>query len=329
MLNTRLFGISPNRFSLIGEEGPEACGGRLMAYNEIDSYGNTREESSVTEVFLMPYNGDVMSVPSDGDRTVRVRIPGTISSASTFYEPSDIQSLSLSGIAVDTNYDVFAWLVNGKLRLALGRAWSGANTRGTLPSQASVVQNNRGLWVNEWSIPNGPAAGRGLLIGSVRGTASGTSDDTLLKRFVVSAINPVPKLLLYRDESSHTYTTASWRVWNNATTTALIQWLIARPIPVGQNVVSIPIATGGGLEANNVNVVIGHKVDGTGTPAMVDGTSNTASNTYVKHGGLWLYGPEVGGALPMTPGYHSAYLMENGDTGASFIDGYISAEIMG
>lgn len=76
--------------------------------------------------------------------------------------------------AADKNYDMFVWNDAGTLRCTRGPAWSSATARGT-GAGTTELDFVQGLYVNKITITNGPAAGYGTYVGTVR-----TAGDSLV-----------------------------------------------------------------------------------------------------------------------------------------------------
>jgi hypothetical protein len=99
-------------------------------------------------------------------------------------------SLALGTLVNATNYDVFATFTGGAVVLSLV-AWTNATTRAT----ALVRQN--GMLVQSGATTQ-------LYLGTIRTTATTTTEDSALNRFVWNQYNQVPRPLLVQDA------TASW-----------------------------------------------------------------------------------------------------------------------
>lgn len=79
----------------------------------------------------------------------------------------------------NSGYDVFLWNDAGTLRATRGPAWTsvavGSANRGTGAGTTQLVRVN-GTWMNANSITNGPAAQRGVYLGSFQTNASNSVD---------------------------------------------------------------------------------------------------------------------------------------------------------
>lgn len=103
-------------------------------------------------------------------------------------------SCALSGIASDTNYDLFAWDDSGSIRLTRGPAWSSDTSRGAGVGTTELEYRN-GRLVNKQAISAGPQAQRGTYVGSVRGSGSGTTEDSRVARFLWNMYHRIPREL--------------------------------------------------------------------------------------------------------------------------------------
>ena len=80
-------------------------------------------------------------------------------------------SLSISGLAAGSVYDVFYWNNSGTMTLVCGPAWTNATTR----SAGTAVARVQGILVNSVSISGGPSAGYGIYIGTIATDAGGAT----------------------------------------------------------------------------------------------------------------------------------------------------------
>src|SRR3990167_575459 len=155
---------------------------------------------------------------------------GTNWTNTTFTELSNVLANSTVGNAgpaagaADNNYDMFVWSNGGTMTLTRGPVWTNDTTR----SAGTALVRQNGIWLNNASITNGPAASRGTYVGTVRtisasatvswelGGAALNGDPGFL--YVWNAYNRIPVSLMVRDStSSWTYATATWRSANAST----------------------------------------------------------------------------------------------------------------
>jgi hypothetical protein len=153
---------------------------------------STSDRTAQSTLYFTPYNGNQISLYSGSAWAVQ-------SSAEV--------SLALSGLTSGKNYDVFAYNNSGTLTLELSAAWTNDNTR------ADAIALQDGV-----SVKSGTTTRR--LVGTIRTTATTTTEDSKEKRFVWNADNQVARNL-YKDDgsgsSTHGYSSGSWREWNGGT----------------------------------------------------------------------------------------------------------------
>lgn len=157
-----------------------------------------------TTVYYTPYNH--AKVPLyDGTNWAIYTIATELSQAT-----SDATK-SPAAVAVSSNYDLFVWNDSGTLRLSRGPAWTSATGRGTGAGTTETERLN-GRLVNKVSISNGPAAQRGLYVGTVRSDASAQLNDSGAKRNVWNAYNRTARMLRATDATNNwEYHVATWR----------------------------------------------------------------------------------------------------------------------
>ena len=143
--------------------------------------------TGATTIYYTPYKGTKIGL-YDGSSTWNIV---------TFAETS----LPLGTLTSGLTYDVFAYNNSGTLALEL-LAWTNATTRAT----ALVYQN--GILVK-----SGATTRRYL--GTFYTTSTTTTEDSLLNRFVYNYYNRVIRVGKMADTTAHSYTTGTWRIWNN------------------------------------------------------------------------------------------------------------------
>lgn len=104
---------------------------------------------------------------------------GSIWAADTFAELSQAlsdTSHSPAATAASKNYDMFVWKDGGgNYQLSRGPAWTTQSNRGAGAGTGELIMQ-RGFFVNRYDITNGPAAGYGLYVGTIRTSASNAID---------------------------------------------------------------------------------------------------------------------------------------------------------
>jgi len=153
----------------------------------------TSDVTAATSVYFTPYLGNRISLYNGSSWKIH-----------QFTE----RTLSLSGFAADTNFDIFLYNNSGTLTLE-AVAWTDGTTRAT----ALAVQD--GVYVK-----SGDATRRYL--GTIRTTdTTGQCEDSKDNRFCWNYYNRVPRRMYLLNNTGHVYATATWRPWNNDTTTRL------------------------------------------------------------------------------------------------------------
>jgi hypothetical protein len=175
----------------------------------------TSNQAGATTVYYTPYAGNQVPI-----------YDGTSMVATTFTELSQTTTdttKSPAAVAASSVYDIFVWNDGGTIRATRGPAWTNDTTRSA--GTALVLVN--GIYLNNASITNGPAAQRGTYVGSIRsngsssidfiygGSAAGGSASTL---YVWNAYNRVLVNSTVMDSTaSWTYSLLTWRPANNST----------------------------------------------------------------------------------------------------------------
>lgn len=120
---------------------------------------------------------------------------------------------SPSAAGANFNYDLFIWEDSGVLRLSRGPAWTTSSARGT-GAATTELERVDGRLVNKVSISNGPAAQRGLYVGTIRTRSDGATivSDRLTHRHVWNAYNWVERPMAAPNfGAAWAYTTATFR----------------------------------------------------------------------------------------------------------------------
>lgn len=146
------------------------------------------------------------------------------------------------------NHDVWGAYVSGTTYFGTGPTWdagavAGSNTARGTGAASTEIEWFQGMPVNKNSmvLRHGSASGntvtvparQALLLGTIRMTANGVTEDSFAKRFVSNAFNAVPRPMRAVDATSTwAYSTATWRQANAATANQLayVQTLPGRPL---------------------------------------------------------------------------------------------------
>lgn len=177
----------------------------------------TTTQAAKTTVFYTPHIGNQVPIWNGG-----AFIPTTFAELS---QATTDATKSPAAVAVNSNYDVFVWSDGGTIRATRGPAWTSDTARGTGAGTTELSRVN-GLLVNTVAITNGPGAGLGTYVGSIRSNASSQIDwifgassagGTAAVLNVWNAYNKVNTSTQVLDSSAEwAYTTASYRSANNS-----------------------------------------------------------------------------------------------------------------
>ena len=167
---------------LAGFFNPAVCNGRLTLESGVPV--STSDQTAKTSVFFTPYNGNRIAV-YDGTRW-------------KLYPLSEL-TLALGTLTADKNYDILIYDNAGTLTLELSAAWTNDTTR------ADALTTQDGVYVK-----SGATTRRYL--GTIRTTATTTTEDSAAKRFVWNAYNQQHRRMSVKETTaSWTYSTATWR----------------------------------------------------------------------------------------------------------------------
>lgn len=173
-------------------------------------------DTSVTTIYYTPYLGGYVTTWD-----------GSVWTGSAQAEVSQTLADNTKSPAATTatnNYDMFYWLDSGTFRCTRGPAWTSATARGSGAGTTELVRVN-GVYMNANSITNGPAALRGVYVGSIHTGVSNTVDmifnpspgagGVLPNLYLWNMYNRVDVSTNSRDSTdSWPYTTATWRAAN-------------------------------------------------------------------------------------------------------------------
>lgn len=184
----------------VDAQGPAVA---LSLGTSVLDHGNNFTGQSV--IRAIPYGGRVIPI-YDGTSWVPTPLTGSV-------------SYSLSGLTTGSQYDLFLWLNGSTLTLTRGPAWSvnthGSSVRGT-GAGTTELDSVDGLPVNKVAISGGPAAGRGLWLGTFEAASSTTTSSNAGNRLLWSMYNQIDREITVAGTTSHSYTTAAWRYWGNS-----------------------------------------------------------------------------------------------------------------
>lgn len=199
-----------------------------------------------TNLYYTPYNGDKVSL-YDGTRWRE-------------YQFTEI-TLALSSLTASLPYDVFLYDNSGTLTLEL-TAWTNTTTRAT----ALTTQN--GVYVK-----TGATTRRYL--GTILTTGTTTTEDSSVQAFVWNLYNQVPRKLYHvAINQAHTYTTGTWRNWNNDSNVKV-------ELVSGLAGYACPIAIGGDQKVSTGTVIayLGLGINGSDPQGVLHFATNATSDT--------------------------------------------------
>jgi hypothetical protein len=124
----------------------------------------TATQSAKTTIYYTPYVGQLVPI-YNGTKYTMTDTGGELSVATTDTAKSP------AAIGVSKCNDWFVWSDAGTMRVGHGPDW----TSDTARSASSIIRIN-GLWLNDTTITNGPAAQRGTYVGTTRSNASSQLD---------------------------------------------------------------------------------------------------------------------------------------------------------
>ena len=260
-------------------------GGRLTLESGVPV--STTDQTAKTTIYYTPFVHNTILLWDGADW-----VP------TTFTETS----LALGTLTSALPYDVFGYLSSGALVLE-SLAWTNGTTRAT----AVTLQDGRYCKSGDKTR---------LLLGTFYTTSTTATADSELTRYVSNVYNRVLKRLISPITStySHTYTTATWREWNNGTGVTRPQWVSA----MAADIATFGFVANMSAAAAQINGYLNVQVDGT------DGTARLSATNFLDYG----QNVVVTANLPSTQiaaGKHYAALIEYGNSGTT----YYSADILG
>ena len=238
--------------------------------------------TAATSIYFTPFKGTTIALYT-----------GATWALTTFAETT----LSLSGLAANTNYDIWGRLSSNVLALDT-TAWTSDTARAT----ALTTQN--GVYVK-----SGDATRRYL--GTFRTTATiGQTEDSGTKRYLWNYYNRVPRNLRAADgTNTWAYTTATWRQANGTAANQV-------DIVVGVAEVLLNLAVQGG--ASNTNAGVGFSVgigeDVTNSPL---GSVSTGGDVFSQVANVIIYGRCVVQKYPAIGRHYYAWLEISTATGTT------------
>jgi hypothetical protein len=177
----------------------------------------TSDQTAKTTIYYTPYKGSY--VPIWGGSSTTMTVFTELSQATTDATKSP------AACTTNSNYDLFVWSDSGTIRCTRGPLWSSDTSRGTGAGTTQISMNTDGYYTNTVAITNGPGAGLGTYVGTIRtngssqvdyiigGTGAGGGEATILG--VWNCYNRVQtQLINYDNTDTWAYTTATIRIKN-------------------------------------------------------------------------------------------------------------------
>lgn len=175
----------------------------------------TTTQSAKTTIFYTPYNGNLLPIYNGSTMVMTTFTELSVATTDTTKSPAAIGASKVN--------DWFVWSDSGTIRLGHGPDW----TSDTARSAGTALTMVNGIYLNNASITNGPAASRGTYVGTTRSNASSQLDwiygaiaatGTAAFLGVWNCYNRVLVSTLVGDSTdSWVYATTSYRPSNNST----------------------------------------------------------------------------------------------------------------
>ena len=208
----------------------------------------TADVTGATTVYFTPYNGNIITLYDGSDW-----VPTEFSELS---QATSDATKSPAAVANNSAYDIFVWNDSGTIRATRGPAWAsvtpGSSSRGT-GAGTTELELLDGRYVNKVAITNGPAAQRGLYVGSIKSDGSAQINDRQAIRNVWSYYNRAPRPVKVLESTDlWSYTTNAWRQANGAAAN-LVEYFCG----LAEDVASIRASASVGNSAGPTDVAVG------------------------------------------------------------------------
>lgn len=166
----------------------------------------TTDVSGALNVFYVPYKHNQVPL-YDGSTWALHTMASELSQA--LNDTTKSPAAATNG----NNYDMFIWDDSGALRVSRGPPWASDTTRGT-GAGTTELELVDVRYVNKFPISNGPAAQRGLYVGTIRMASGGVADSRIF-RHVWNTYNRMQRQMwVYDAASGWTYTSPTGRQAN-------------------------------------------------------------------------------------------------------------------
>jgi hypothetical protein len=124
----------------------------------------TTTQSAKTTIYYTPYVGNFVPIYDGASFAMTAFSELSVATTDTTKNPAAIGASKVN--------DWFVWSDAGTLRIGHGPDWTNDTTR----SAGTALVRVNGIWLNNASITNGPAASRGTYVGTTRSNASSQLD---------------------------------------------------------------------------------------------------------------------------------------------------------
>jgi hypothetical protein len=130
----------------------------------------TADVAGATTIFLTPAGGRFVPIWNGAALTMTDIGGADLSNITT---NAALGNAGPAAVVASSNYDLFVWLNAGVPTLTRGPPWTSATARGTGAGTTQLAPQN-GILVNAVAIANGPGAGLGTYVGTVRSDLAAT-----------------------------------------------------------------------------------------------------------------------------------------------------------
>lgn len=182
----------------------------------------TSAQTAKTTIYYTAYVGNQVPI-YDGTNWALHAFTSDLSNITT---NSSTGNAGPAATTTNSNYDLFVWRNSGTLTLTRGPAWTSDTARGTGAGTTQLTMTD-GIWTNTVAITNGPGAGLGTYVGTIRTdgssqcnwnpTPAAAAGGAEAKLHVYNAYNKIFLVGSSADSNGWNYTTTTWRSMDNST----------------------------------------------------------------------------------------------------------------
>lgn len=267
-------------------ESPQVPGGRITLATATPVM--VSDQAAKTTIYYSPYITATVPIYNGSTWTNTAFTELSVATTDTAKSPAAIGASKVN--------DWFVWSDSGTLRVGHGPDWTNDTTR----SAGTALTLVNGIYLNNASITNGPAASRGTYVGTTRSNASSqldwilggdANDGSPASLFVWNMYNRVNIGKVIRDtRSSHSYTTAAYQGINATTgmrlnmVTGLNEENVTTTFTLIATTSSASVALAGGIGLDSTSTNIGTA----GYTLLSVGSGNLISSTSLWSGTIGL-----------------------------------------